>query len=160
MDHDEMYRLYARSVYGFLLNLCHDPHIAEELTAETFYQAIRSIERYDGTCQLKTWLFQIAKNMWRKEARRLHISQAKEIYAEEITSPAASIEETVESASQKIVLYKKINALDEPYRTVIYLRLSGDLTFNEIGEILNRTAGWARVTYYRGKERLKEENEK
>ena len=155
-----MYRLYARPVYGFLLNLCHDPHIAEELTAETFYQAIRSIGRYDGTCQLKTWLFQIAKNMWRKEARRLHISQTKEIYSEEIASPSASIEETVESESQKIILYKKINALDEPYRTVIYLRLSGDLTFSEIGEILDRTAGWARITYYRGKERLKEENEK
>lgn len=155
-----MYRLYARPVYTFLLNLCHDSHIAEELTAETFYQAICSIGRYDGTCQLKTWLFQIAKNMWRKEARRLHLSQTKEIYSEEITSPDTPIEETIESESQKIIFYKRINALDEPYRTVIYLRLSGDLTFNEIGEILNQTAGWARITYYRGKERLKEENEK
>ena len=132
MDHDEMYRLYARPVYGFLLSLCHDPQIAEELTAETFYQAIRSIGRYDGTCQLKTWLFQIAKNMWRKEARRLRNSPAQELNLEAIPSTAASIEETVEGGSQKILLYQKINALDEPYRTVIYLRISGDLTFAEI----------------------------
>ena len=64
---EEMYQQYAKPVYYFLLSLSHSPEMAEELTAETFYQAIRSIHRYDGSCQLKTWLFQIAKNLWLKQ---------------------------------------------------------------------------------------------
>src|SRR5699024_11880592 len=68
---EEMYQQYAKPVYYFLLSLSHSPEIAEELTAETFYQAIRSIHRYDGSCQLKTWLFQIAKHLWLKQSSRM-----------------------------------------------------------------------------------------
>lgn len=67
---EEMYQQYAKPVYYFLLSLSHSPEMAEELTAETFYQAIRSIHRYDGSCQLKTWLFQIAKNLWLKQCSK------------------------------------------------------------------------------------------
>ena len=45
--------------------------------------------------------------------------------------------------------------MDEPYRKVVYLRLASNLTFEEIGQILDQSANWARVTYYRAKERLK-----
>ena len=71
INQEEMYRLYAHPVYCFFLSLCHDPQIAEELTAETFFQAVLCIHRYDQSCELKTWLFQIANNVWCKEARRL-----------------------------------------------------------------------------------------
>lgn len=154
INQEEMYRLYAHPVYCFLLSLCHDSQIAEELTAETFFQAVRCIHRYDQSCELKTWLFQIAHNVWCKEARRLSRSSVSN--SPESVADTYRLDDIVEDSSQKIALYPRINALDEPYRTVIYLRLSGDLTFDEIGQILHHTGNWARITYYRAKEKLKQ----
>ena len=152
-----MYRRYARPVYGLLLSLCRSTQIAEELTAETFYQAVRSIGRYDGSCELKTWLFAIARNVWKQEARRLGRAPVPLEDADSLSqAETPSAGETVERGETRIALYRRINALDEPYRTVVYLRLAGDLTFEEIGRVLDRTGNWARVTYYRAKERLKE----
>ena len=54
-------------------------------------------------------------------------------------------------------MYKKIDKLDENTREVFYLRLKGDLSFKEIGEILNKSEEWARVIFYRGKIKLKED---
>ena len=49
--------------------------------------------------------------------------------------------------------------MEEPYREVIYLRVFGGLSFREIGEIHGKTENWARVTFYRGKEKLRKEVE-
>lgn len=60
---DEIYRQYARTVYKYLRSLTRDADLAEELTQETFYQAIRSSNRYDGSAKITTWLCGIAKNV-------------------------------------------------------------------------------------------------
>ena len=70
------------------------------------------------------------------------------------------IETTVITNESKMELYKKLQTLDDLTREVIYLRITGDLSFKEIGNILNRTENWARVTFYRGKQKLKEEDRK
>ena len=59
-------------------------------------------------------------------------------------------------------LYRKLQKLDNLTREVIYLRITGELSFKEIAAILNRTENWARVTFYRGKNKMREvdENEK
>ena len=57
---------------------------------------------------------------------------------------------------EKIRLYKKMQKLDAQTREVMYLRITGELSFKEIGIILNKTENWARVTFYRGKNQLKE----
>lgn len=54
----------------------------------------------------------------------------------------------------KIELYKRIQMLDKELKDVVYLRLSGDLSFAEIGEILGKSENWARVSFYRGKQKL------
>lgn len=56
----------------------------------------------------------------------------------------------------KMALYRALRTLDGETREVFYLRLSGDMTFEEIGDIIGRSAVWAWVAYYRGKEKLKE----
>ncbi len=65
-------------------------------------------------------------------------------------------EDTAILNEEKINLYKKLQNLDEKTREVIYLRITGELSFKEIGVILNKTENWARVTFYRGKNKLKE----
>ena len=69
-DMDAVYREYTVMVYKFLLSLCYEEELAEELTKETFYQAVRSVDRYDGSCKVSTWLCQIAKHLWYREIER------------------------------------------------------------------------------------------
>ena len=66
------------------------------------------------------------------------------------------IEETVISNDNKVRLYKKMQSLDKLTREVIYLRITGELSFKEIADVLEKTETWARVTFYRGKQKLKE----
>ncbi len=153
---EEIYQDYAKSVYRYLLALTHDDGLAEELTQETFYQAIRSSERYDGSCKISTWLCAIAKNVLLSH-RRKHPPQ-DELLPQDVSVPSAEAEAV--GAAGRMRLLRQIHALPEPYRELLYLRVFGGLSFREIGELLGRTENWARVSYYRGKEKLRKEVER
>ena len=153
---EEIYQEYANAVYRYLMSLTREHYLAEELTQETFYQAVRSIGRYDGSCKITTWLFAIAKNQL-LAYRRKHPEQ------EELTDTG----ETRQSAENEFLAGERqreidrlIRAMKEPVRETLTLRLYAGLSFREIGEILGKTENWARVTFYRGKEALKKEIEK
>ena len=150
---DEIYRRHAQTVYKFLLSLCGDGDLAEELTQETFYQAIRSIDRFDGSCKLSVWLCQIAKHLWYQHLRK----QKREapLPDEPPELPIPSAEEGLLEQEGRLELLRKIHALPDPQREVVYLRSFGGLTFREIGDVLGKTENWARVTFYRGKEQLR-----
>ena len=152
---DEIYREHSKTIYRYLLSLTHDADKSEELTQETFYQAVKSIDRYDGSCKMTTWLCAIAKNSL-AAYRRKH---AETVDLDELTANAASAESETLGAIGQIELMRKLHALAGDTREVMYLRLLGDLSFREIGDILTRTENWARVTYYRGREKLKKELE-
>ena len=152
-DMSAIYQQHARTVYKFLLAQCHDPDLAEELTQETFYQAVRSIDRFDGTCKVSVWLCQIAKHLWyqqlRKQKREVPLSE------EGVDVPLPSAEEETLDRAGRLDLLRQVHGLPEPYREVVYLRAFGQLSFREIGDVLGKTENWARVTFYRGKEKLK-----
>lgn len=61
---------------------------------------------------------------------------------------------------ENLQVLRMIHRLEDPMREVIYLRLIGNLSFAQIGEIMERNENWARVTYYRGKEKVMKEAEK
>lgn len=121
---DEIYRENAAMVYRYLSGLTQDGGLAEELTQETFFQAVKGIDRFRGDCKISVWLCGIAKNLWYKELEKRKRRR------------------TVE--------------LDDATRKVMYLRLAGDLPFSEIAAIVGKTENWARVTYYRGKQKIME----
>lgn len=56
---------------------------------------------------------------------------------------------------EKLRLYKKIQKLDKISKEVVYLRITGELSFKEIGNILNMTENYARVTFYRAKKKIR-----
>ena len=150
---DEAYRAHAQTVYRYLFSLTHDAALCEELTQDTFYQAVKCANRYDGSCQLTTWLCAIAKRLLLSYRRKRRLDT-------ELTENAAlcgSAEQDALTALSCAALLKRLHALEEPLREVMYLRAFGTLSFREIGEILGKTENWARVTFYRGKERLKKE---
>lgn len=153
-DMNEVYRRHARTVYQFLLAQCADAHLAEELTQETFYQAVRSVDRFDGSCKISVWLCQIAKHLWYQHLRK-HQREVPLTEEDGGLPPLPSAEAEVCGREEQLSLLRRVHQLPEPGREVVYLRSFGGLSFREIGEVLGKTETWARVTFYRCKERLK-----
>lgn len=153
---DEIYQRHALTVYKYLITLTHNTDVAEELTQETFYQAIKSIHRFDGSCNISTWLCAIAKNQFLSYKRKHPITDELEGYF----ATTQSAEEDVVEYENRVVLLRRLHLCPEPYREVLYLRIFGALSFKEIGDIIGKTENWARVTFYRGKEKLRKEIEK
>ena len=155
-DIEKLYEEYFKTVNKYLFCLTRNQDISEELTQETFYRAVRKIDKYKGECKISVWLCQIAKNLWydecRKNKRSINTIEDCLLDIQEINT----LEEEVIATDEKMLLYKKMQLLDDKTREVMYLRLSGELSFKEIGIILNKTENWARVTFYRGKNQLKE----
>lgn len=152
---DMVYRQHARTVYKFLLAQCGDAHLAEELTQETFYQAVRSVDRFDGSCKISVWLCQIAKHLWYQHLRK---ARRETPLPEEDSAlpPLPSAEAEVCTREGQLDLLRRVHQLPEPGREVVYLRSFGGLSFREIGDVLGKTETWARVTFYRCKERLRQ----
>lgn len=148
-DLDRVYREYSDVVYRFLLARTRSPQQAEELTQETFYQAVRSIHRYDGSCRMTTWLCGIARNVMLSSYRENKTQPLPMEPQEELT--AASAEEDALSRMDRDDIVSAMERLPEPGREVVKLRIIGGLSFARIGEILGHTENWARVTYYRAK---------
>lgn len=152
-DMDSIYKEHAQTVYRFLLAQTRNADLAEELTQETFYQAVRSIDRFDKSCKMSVWLCQIAKHLWYQHLRRQNREIPSEDAAPELLLPSAE-EETLDKLG-KLELLRLVHSLCEPAREVVYLRAFGGLSFREIGDVFGKSENWARVTFYRGKERLK-----
>jgi RNA polymerase sigma-70 factor (ECF subfamily) len=154
-DFDALYRQYAKQLFRYLVCLSGDRQLAEELLQETFYQAINSIFRFKGDSKVSTWLYQIAKNVYLKQAskaRKGRMASLDEI--ENVASPelldAAVIEE-----EQNSNLAAALNKLNDPFKEIICLRVFNELSFKEVGELFSRSEGWARTTFYRAKLQLR-----
>lgn len=157
---EKLYRDYFQTVFKYLFCMTHDADLSEELAQETFYQAIKTYDNFRGDCKVSTWLCQIAKHLLFKEQdkrKRYASNPVDEISA---SLPAKeNVEGSVLANESKVALYQRLQSLDEKTREVMYLRLTGELSFREIGEILKRNETWARVTFYRGKQKLVKEGQ-
>lgn len=153
LDLEIIYKEYAELVFKYLYTLCRNKDIAEELMQETFYQAVRSAHRYDGKCKISTWLCQIAKHLWYQELERKSKKETTELN-EEIVSNSISVEDKILLQENMLELYKLIHLLDNTSKEVFLLRISGELSFRSIGEIFNKNENWARVTFYRAKQKV------
>jgi len=149
---------YYPLVLGYLLTLTNANHnLAEELTQETFYRAIKNINSFKGDSKVSTWLCQIAKyTFWQYLDKN---GRNKEVPLEEINDLSTNelIEDKYLKKEDNSKLYEAINNLDTASRTVILYRIYGELSFKVIGELMNKSENWARVTFYRGKQRLGKE---
>ena len=160
-DLEKLYRDYFETVYKYLFSITRSRDLSEELTQETFYQAMKTYDSFRGDAKVSVWLCQIAKHLWYKEYKRSgsHTSDSLEDLSDLIPSES-SVEQKVVESDGKLKMYQKLQKLDEKTREVMYLRLTGELSFREIGEILEKNETWARVTFYRGKQKIMREEEK
>lgn len=150
---DAAYREHAQTVYRFLMSLCYEDETAKELTQETFYQAVRCANKYDGTCKVSTWLCQIAKHLWYKELKRKEKKGTKTL-DENLMSDRKPPDEELCIREEKMELFRKVHILDETAKEVVLLRLTGAFSFREIGELFGKNENWARVTFYRAKQKI------
>ena len=148
---EEIYIEYSKQVYKFLFCLTRDDSLSEELTQETFSVALKEIKKFRGECKLYVWLCQIAKHLYYKEVKR-----NRKINSINLEHIEVAYNNQEEESINKIYLYDQINKLDNRTKEIIYLRLIGDLTFKEIGEILGISENLSRVIFYRGKQKIKE----
>ena len=127
-DIKEIYEEYFETVNKYLFCLTKNYDIAEELTQETFYRAVKKIGTYKGDCKISVWLCQIAKNLWYDQCRKNKKIISNEYELLDLKGED-SVEEQIISNDEKITLYKKMQKLDEKTREVIYLRITGELSF-------------------------------
>lgn len=157
MDKDNIYQDYADCIFRYLLTQTNNSQIAEELTQETFYQAIKSIDNFhdNGKAKFSTWLCSIAKNVWLQEINREKKRErlTESLSNEEKNSP--TLEDDFFKNEKKINFFKQVHRLNNKQREIMYLRLLGYLSFKEIGIIFGETENWARVTFYRAKQQIR-----
>ena len=153
---EEMYNKYSEIVYKYVFCLTGNEDTAEEIVQETFLVAVRDINKFRGECKISTWLCQISKYIWYKRLKKEKKETPLDILQDSILIED-SIEENFCDKESKIQLFKKLQELDEDTRNVMYLRIFGNFEYSEIAEIMNKTSNWARVVFFRGKQKLKEE---
>lgn len=156
-EFEAIFKDFSPVVFRFLLSLCGDEGLAEELTSETFYQAYLHIGQYRGECKIETWLCQIAKNaLYKEQKRRGRIAQQD--YLEHIETDN-NFFEAIANKEQALQIHKHLHLLKEPYKEVFMLRVFGELSFREIADICGKSEVWAKVTFYRAKSKLTEDLE-
>ena len=145
-----IYSEYGEMIHSFLMRLCGNRDLADELTQETFYQALKAWKRYKGEASVSTWLCGIAKRLYWTALRKAPP-----------VSPQAHAEPSVPDFTEQLIrddramaAQRMMHALQEPYREVFTLRTFCDLSHAQIGELFGKSETWARVTYYRARQKL------
>lgn len=153
-EFEEIYSKYFKDVYRYTLGLSKNRSIAEEITQETFFKALKKIDAFKGDCKISVWLCQIAKNTYFSYLK-------KQPYLIEDIDSAVDVldgdfEQKIISDGSAYEIHKLIHDLEQPYKEVFMLRFFGDLSFCKIAGLFGKTESWARVTYHRARAKLKE----
>ncbi|MBR6984865.1 MAG: sigma-70 family RNA polymerase sigma factor [Ruminococcus sp.] len=149
---DEIYRLYAGDVYRYLFSLCRNEHLAQDLLQDVMLKAVTGFDKFRGDSSVKTWLFTIAKNLYLNHVKRADNRNLP--IEEEVLRSEDNLEERIMDQSQALHIHRLVHSLDDPYREVFTLRVFAELKFDDIGAVFGKTGNWARVSYYRAKEKI------
>ena len=152
-DLEKMCKLHYKYVKSYALSLCLNEALAEDITQETFYNAIKKIDTFKNDCKIETWLCSIARNIFLNSKRNKqteNISDYPNLVAE------ISLEENViKNENIKRILTEAVK-LDTPYKEVFYMKTLGDMPYSTIADVFEKTENWARVTYFRAKKQIEE----
>ncbi|MDQ0272893.1 RNA polymerase sigma factor [Cytobacillus purgationiresistens] len=152
MGFEEIYREYFKEVYLYIKSLSHDESIAEEITQEAFFKVLKSIETFDGSKDLRAWLFTIAKNTYFSHYKRK--KRQIDLDVKEEPSTGVQIVKHLMNEEDAFTVHQFLHLMDEPYKEVFSLRTFGELPYEKIGRLFGKSAGWARVTFYRARKKI------
>ncbi|MBR6045371.1 MAG: RNA polymerase sigma factor [Ruminococcus sp.] len=141
-------------VYSYVMTLARDRDKAEEITQDTFYKAMTAKQTFRGESECYTYLCAIAKNIFIDETRRA--SRYQDEPDEQLADENADIAQSITDSDTAFRIHVLLHSMEEPYKEVFELRVFGELSFKQIGQIFQKTETWARVTYHRAGLKLKE----
>ena len=160
MDFEEIYRTYFNDVFVYIRKLSRDENIAEEITSQTFFKALSSINKFKGECDVRVWLCQIAKNCYftylKKNSKTENINNLEVLNIQDFT---CDINEIISNQEQSKLIQNALHTIPEPYKEVFMWRVFAELNFKEIGQIFDKSDNWACVTYHRARNMIKEKLE-
>ena len=159
MDIEKIYNTYFADVYRYLFAISQDKHLAEELTQETFFKALKNIDGFRNQCHIKVWLCQIGKHAYFDYLRK----HKKLLPAQDDFEHADENNPVLEFEKREMVyqIHKILHHMNEPYKEVFSLRIFGELSFKEISNLFGKSESWAKMTYLRARRKIQEamENE-
>lgn len=155
---EELYNTYFHDVYLYIMSLSKSEEISEEITQETFFRAMKSLDKFEGKSSIKTWLCQIARNLFINHIKKQKRFSDDELPAD-IPDVKADFVEKISDNSEAVSIHKILHNLEEPYKEVFSLRVFSELSFKQIADIFGKTESWARVTFHRGKLKISEKLE-
>ena len=144
-DIETVYRLYFNDVFLYACKLSGDRNTAEEITAETFFRAMKALGGFRGDCDIRIWLCRIAKNVFYSSQK--NGKRRAELIDEALPDTSPGADELISEKSD-------VHTLDEPYKEVFMLRVYMEQDFRSIGELFGRSANWACVVYHRARKRI------
>ena len=155
MEFEQIYSTYFKSVYLYVMQVSGNEHIAEEITSETFFKAINSIDSFRGDCDMRVWLCQIAKNTYfsylKKNKKVLSIDESD---LQNVADPDAGIDVQIGEQEEARLILKILHDMSDPYKEVFMWRVFGELSFKEIADLYGKTDNWACVTYHRARKMI------
>ena len=153
----DIYETYFADVELYLRAICRDEALAEELTEQVFFRALKARPTFRGDCDIRTWLCAMARNAFVSHQRKEKPSQSIEEL--QIPDSRKTVEEWIVDQEQAMAIHRILHDLPEPYKEVFSLRIFGQLSFGDIGSLFGRTANWACVTYHRARQKIQSEME-
>ena len=153
----DIYETYFADVELYLRAICRDEALAEELTEQVFFRALKALPTFRGDCDIRTWLCAMARNAFVSHLRKEKPSQSIEEL--QIPDSRKTVEEWIVDQEQAMAIHRILHDLPEPYKEVFSLRIFGQLSFGDIGSLFGRTANWACVTYHRARQKIQSEME-
>ena len=138
-------------IFKYLMKLTRDSSLAEELTQETFFRAYMNYSSLRDKEKASVWLCQIAKNTY---FAFYNENKKRNSYENDLS------DENVEDAFIQKEISREalacLHQLEEPYKEVFMLSVFGGFSFKEISSLFGKSESWARVTFYRAKQKLSE----
>lgn len=155
-EFEKIYRTYFDDVYLYIRRLSGDENIAEEITSEAFFKAMRGISGFRGDCDIRVWLCQIAKNCYYTHLKKSkQTDNIDDVELSEWPSEEIPIEEQCIKHEEAARIRAVLHNVSEPYKEVFMWRVFAELSFRQIGQIFGKSENWACVTYHRAKTMIK-----
>jgi RNA polymerase sigma-70 factor (ECF subfamily) len=156
-EFEKIYSTYFNDVFQYIRRLSNNEHIAEEITADTFFKALRSIDCFRGECDIRVWLCTIARNCYFSYSKKQgRLENMEDVDALNVPGTAESIEEQLVRREDAMRIQRVLRDIPEPYKEVFMWRVYAELSFKQIGQIFNKSENWACVTYHRAKSKIRE----
>ena len=144
-------------MFLYIRRLSNNEHIAEEITSETFYKAMRSIDSFRGDCDIRVWLCQIAKNSYYTYLKKAgQIDSMEDMELLNISAQEETVEERLSRKDEAMQIQKILHDVPDPYKEVFMWRVFADMSYKQIGQLFGKSENWACVTYHRARNMIRE----